>query len=154
MGTASLKVNGGAAQNFSYYQVSSTEMIQISNDQVSDTSPLTLTSVLRQVAAGAGFSNVSLKGVGIFQANGVEPNGGSPKATGVAGLLTGDGTTDGNGYGNLSFLYDTNAGGTLSQLQITGGQYKVNPINGRTTIMNGFGGVPPVLYLVNVKQAL
>ncbi len=152
-GTASLKVNGGTAQNFSYYQVSSTEIIQVSADQVSDTSPLTLTSVLRQVAAGAGFTNVSLKGVGILRASGVNPNAGSPEAVGVAGLLNGDGTTDGNGFGNVSLLYDQNTNGTLMQQQIAGGQYKVNPLNGRVTIMNGFGGTPPVLYMVNVKQA-
>ena len=152
-GTASLKVNSGPAENFSYYQVSATEMIQVSNDQVSDSSPLTLTSILRQVSAGAGFTNVSLKGVGVLQTNGVNPNGGSPEATGVAGLFNGDGTADGNGFGNFTLLFDQNIAGTLAQQQVTGGQYKVNQLNGRVTLMNGFGGAPPVLYMVNVKQA-
>ena len=61
-GTASLTINGGQAQNFSYYQVSSQEMIQVSIDQVSTTSPLTLTSVLKGASAGAGFTNVALRG--------------------------------------------------------------------------------------------
>src|ERR1019366_9347516 len=96
-GTASLSVNRAQAENFSYYLVSATEMVQVSTDQVSATSPLTLTSVLRTVSAGAGFTNVALKGVSVLQSNGVNPNGGIPEAIGVAGLFTGDGTTDGNG---------------------------------------------------------
>src|SRR5664280_2673123 len=151
-GTASLSVNRAQAENFSYYLVSATEMVQVSTDQVSATSPLTLTSVLRTVSAGAGFTNVALKGVSVLQSNGVNPNGGSPEAIGVAGLFTGDGTTDGNGFGNATLLFDQNTGGTLVQQQVTGGQYNVNQLNGRVTL-NGFGGTPPVLYLVNVKQA-
>ena len=151
-GTASLRINGGHAQNFSYYQVSATEIIQVSADQVSDTSPLTLTSVLRVVSAGAGFTNVALKGASVLQANGVNPNGGSPEAIGTAGVFTGDGTADGNGFGNATVLFDQNTGGTLAQQQVTGGQYKVNPLNGRVTL-NGFGGSPPVLYMVNANQA-
>jgi hypothetical protein len=151
-GTASLSVNRAQAENFSYYLVSATEMVQVSTDQVSATSPLTLTSVLRTVSAGAGFTNVALKGVSVLQSNGVNPNGGSPEAIGVAGLFTGDGTTDGNGFGNATLLFDQNTGGTLAQQQVTGGQYNVNQLNGRVTL-NEFGGTPPVLYLVNVKQA-
>src|SRR5664280_1510634 len=151
-GTASLSVNRAQAENFSYYLVSATEMVQVSTDQVSATSPLTLTSVLRTVSAGAGFTNVALKGVSVLQSNGVNPNGGSPEAIGVAGLFTGDGTTDGNGFGNATLLFDQNTGGTLAQQQVTAGQYNVNQLNGRVTL-NGFGGTPPVLYLVNVKQA-
>ena len=49
-------------------------------------------------------------------------------------------------------MFDQNAGGTLSQLQILGGQYKVSPLNGRVTL-TGFGGTPPVLYLVAPNQA-
>src|ERR1035441_8777879 len=151
-GTASLSVNRAQAENFSYYLVSATEMVQVSTDQVSATSPLTLTSVLRTVSAGAGFTNVALKGVSVLQCNGVNPNGGSPEAIGVAGLFTGDGTTDGNGFGNATLLFDQNTGGTLAQQQVAGGQYKVNPLNGRV-ILNGFGGTPPVLYLVSQNQA-
>ena len=151
-GLASLSVNSGHPQNFRYYLVSSAEMIQISMDQVSDTSPLTLASVLRQVSSGANFTNLALKGVSVLQDNGVNPNGGSPEATGVAGLFTGDGTTDGNGFGNATILFDQNTGGTLAQQQVAGGQYKITPRNGRVTL-NGFGGTPPVLYVVNQNQA-
>ncbi|MFI5115777.1 MAG: beta strand repeat-containing protein [Terriglobales bacterium] len=151
-GTASLSINSGAAQNFSYYLVSSGEMIQVSIDQISDTSPLTLTSVLKGNAAGTSFNNLALRGVSIVQTNAVNPNGGSPQAIGVAGSFTGDGTTDGNGFGNATLLFDQNTGGTLAQQQIAGGQYKVNPLNGRV-ILTGFGGTPPVLYLVNPNQA-
>jgi len=151
-GTASLSINSGPAQNFSYYLVSSTEMIQVSIDQISSTSPLTLTSVLKGSTAGASFTNLALRGVSVVQTNGVNPNGGSPEAIGVAGLFTGDGTTDGNGFGNATLLFDQNTGGTLAQQQIAGGQYKVNPLNGRV-ILNGFGGTPPVLYVVNPNQA-
>ena len=49
-------------------------------------------------------------------------------------------------------MFDQNTGGTLAQQQVTGGQYKVNPLNGRVTL-NGFGGTPPVLYMVNQNQA-
>ena len=127
-------------------------MIQVSADQVSDTSPLTLTAVLRVVSAGAGFTNVALKGASVLQANGVNPNGGSPEAIGTVGLFTGDGAADGNGFGNVTVLFDQNTGGSLAQQQVTGGQYKVNPLTGRVTL-NGFGGTPPVLYMVNQNQA-
>jgi hypothetical protein len=151
-GTASLRINSGQAQNFSYYLVSSGEMIQVSIDQTSDASPLTLMSVLKGTSQGAGFTNVALRGVSVVQTNAVNPNGGSPEAIGVAGSFTGDGTTDGNGFGNATLLFDQNTGGTLAQQQIAGGQYKVNPLNGRV-ILNGFGGTPPVLYLVSQNQA-
>lgn len=151
-GTASLRVNSGQAQNFSYYMVSPNEMIQVSIDQVSDTSPLTLTSVLRGVTTGANLTNVALKGASILQTNGVDPNGGSPEAIGVVGLFNGDGTTDGNGFGNATLLFDQNTGGALAQQQVAGGQYKVDPKNGRVTL-NGFGGTPPVLYVVGQNQA-
>ncbi len=151
-GTASLTINGSQAQNFSYYQVSSQEMIQLSIDQISTTSPLTLTSILKGASAGAGFTNVALRNPSVVQTNAVNPNGGSPQAIGVAGFFTGDGTTDGNGFGNATLLFDQNAGGTLSQLQILGGQYKVSPLNGRVTL-TGFGGSTPVLYLVAPNQA-
>jgi hypothetical protein len=49
-------------------------------------------------------------------------------------------------------LFDQNTAGTLAQQQIAGGQYKVNPLNGRV-LLAGFGGTPPVLYLVNQNQA-
>jgi hypothetical protein len=151
-GTASLTINSGPAQNFSYYMVSPRELIQVSIDQVSDTSPVTLTSVLREASTGAGFTNVALRGASVQQTNGVNPNGGSPMAIGAAGLFTGDGTTDGNGFGNATLLFDQNAGGTLAQQQIAGGQYKVSPLTGRVTL-NGFGGTPPVLYVVSPNQA-
>jgi hypothetical protein len=151
-GTASLGINGGTAQNFSYYQVSATEIIQISADAISDTSPLTLTTLLRVLSSGAGFTNVALKGPSILQVNGVNPNGGSPEAIGIAGVFSGDGTADGNGFGNATVLFDQNTGGTLAQQLVAGGQYKVNPFNGRVTL-NGFGGTPPVLYMVNANQA-
>jgi hypothetical protein len=152
-GTASLSVNGGPAENFSYYQVSATEMIQVSTDQVSATSPLTLTSVLGKQATGSVLTNAVLKGTSVLQTNGVNPNGGTPQAIGTAGLFTGDGTSDGNGFGNATVLFDQNTGGTVAQQQVTGGQYKVNPLNGRVTL-NGFGTPhPPVLYVVNQNQA-
>jgi hypothetical protein len=152
-GTASLSVNGGPAENFSYYQVSATEMIQVSTDQVSATSPLTLTSVLGKQATGSVLTNAVLKGTSVLQTNGVNPNGGTPQAIGTAGLFTGDGTSDGNGFGNATVLFDQNTGGTVAQQQVTGGQYKVNPRNGRVTL-NGFGTPhPPVLYVVNQNQA-
>ncbi len=151
-GTASLRVGTGQAQNFSYYLVSATEMIQLSSDQVSSTSPLTLASLLRGASSGVTYTNTVLKGASVLETNGVNPNGGSPQAIGVAGLFTGDGTSDGNGFGNATVLFDQNAGGTLSQQQIAGGQYRVDPLTGRV-ILNGFGGTPPVLYVVNQNQA-
>ena len=151
-GTASLSVNSGPAENFSYYMVSATELIQLSTDQVSGTSPLTLASVLRGGSIGITFTNTALKGVSVLQTNGVNPNGGTPQAIGIAGLFTGDGTADGNGFGNATVLFDKNAGGTVSQQQIAGGQYKVDPTTGRV-ILHGFGGPPPVLYMVGQNQA-
>ncbi len=151
-GTASLSVNGGQAENFSYYLVSASEIIQVSTDQVSSTSPLTLASVLRGGTSGVSYTNAVLKGASVLQTNGVNPNGGHPEAIGIAGFFTGDGSADGNGFGNATVLFDQNTGGTLAQQQVAGGQYKVDPLTGRVTL-NGFGGTPPVLYVVNQNQA-
>jgi large repetitive protein len=151
-GTAKLSINGGTAQNFSYYLVSATELVQVSIDPISDTSPVTLTAVLRLVSAGAGFTNVALKGASVLQANAVNPNGGTPQAIGIVGLFNGDGTADGNGFGNATILFDQNTAGTLAPQQATGGQYKINQLNGRVTL-SGFGGTPPVFYMVNRNQA-
>ncbi len=151
-GTASLSVNGGQAENFSYYLVSASEIIQVSTDQVSTTSPLTLASVLRGGTSGVSYTNTVLKGASVLQTNAVNPNGGHPEAIGVAGFFTGDGSADGNGFGNATVLFDQNTGGTLAQQQVAGGQYKVDPLTGRVTL-NGFGGTPPVLYVVNQNQA-
>ncbi len=151
-GTASLSINSGQAENFGYYMVSAAKLIQVSTDQVSSTSPLTLASVLRGASTGVTFTNGVLKGAGVFQTNGVNPNGGTPQAIGIAGFFTGDGSADGNGFGNATVLFDQNTGGTLSQQQVVGGQYKVDPTTGRV-ILNGFGGTPPVLYMVSQNQA-
>ncbi len=151
-GTASLIVNSSQAENFSYYVVSSTEMIQISTDQLSGNSPLTLATVFRGGSTGVTFSNGILKGASIVETNAVNPNGGSPQAVGTVGTFNGDGTSDGNGFGNATFLVDQNTGGTIAQQQVSGGQYKVNGLTGRVTL-NGFGGTPPVLYVIGQGQA-
>jgi hypothetical protein len=151
-GTASLVVNSSPAENFSYYVVSSTEMIQISTDQLSGNSPLTLATLFRGGSTGATFTNGILKGTSIVETNAVNPNGGSQQAVGTVGTFNGDGTSDGNGFGNATFLVDQNTGGTIAQQQVSGGQYKVNGLTGRVTL-NGFGGTPPVLYVINQGQA-
>lgn len=151
-GTASLIVNSSPAENFSYYVVSASEIVQISTDQLSGNSPLTLATVFRGGSTGVTFSNGILKGTSIVETNAVSPNGGTPQAVGTVGTFTGDGTADGNGFGNATFLVDQNTGGTIAQQQVSGGQYKVNGLTGRVTL-NGFGGTPPVLYVINQSQA-
>lgn len=149
-GTATLSV-AGTNYNYVYYVVSLNHLVILGSDPVA-MAPLSLGSVLVQVNSigGSGGGNYLLKGTSILELNGVDTSG-TPAATVSAGLLTGDGTTDGNGNGNINATFDQNDGGTFSY-NVVQGQYNV-ATNGRTTITSTFGTNPPILYLVNQNLA-
>jgi hypothetical protein len=148
-GTAIFTV-AGTNYNYAYYSVSNTEVIFLGTDPIA-TVPISLGSILAQGVSGiSGGSNGSLKGTGALELNGVDTSG-SPVAAVSAGLLTADGTIDGNGNGNISASFDENDGGTVTY-SVVQGQYSVAS-NGRTTITTTFAPNPPVLYVVGQNHA-
>jgi hypothetical protein len=141
-GQASLTFPNGVTNNYAYYVVSTGQFVLLGTDPLSSQDPLTLGSILQ---ASGGFSNASLNGVSVLEVDGVAPNNGSPEADVILGLFTADGN------GNATASLDQNKGGTLTQQQVSQGTYSV-AANGRVT-QSGFGGTPPILYLVRSNQA-
>jgi hypothetical protein len=131
----------GVTNNYAYYVVSGTQFILIGTDAVSANDPLTLGSILAQIPGG--FTNASLSGVSMVEMNGVVPNGGSPLADIQLGLFQ-------VGTAGVTLSIDENRGGTVTQQQISSGTYNV-ATNGRVSL-SGFGGTPPLIYLVNANS--
>ncbi len=141
-GQATMSFPAGVTNNYAYYIVSRGQILLVGTDPVSDIDPLTLASIL--VQPGGGFTNASLSGPSIYEVSAVAPNGGSPVADVVLGLVNADGN------GNVTVSLDENRGGTIGQQQMQG-TYSVAS-NGKVTFTN-LGQTPPILYLANANQA-
>ncbi len=142
-GQASLSFPNGVTNNYAYYVVSSGQYIILVTDPLVSFDPLPLGSILSQ--ASRSFTNRSQQGVGVYEVEGVAPNGGNPVPDAVLGFFTA------NGNGTATAINDQNSGGTITQHQVSQGTYSVAS-NGRVTL-SGFTGTPPILYLVNTNQA-
>jgi len=143
-GTASLHFQSGVAADYAYYIVNPQgEVLIVGTDPLSSHTPLTLGTILPQ--QGSGFTNSSLQGASILATSALAPNNGHPVADVVLGLANWNGTGSGN------FSLDENRGGTISQQHTSQGTYTV-AASGRT-VLSGFGGTPPILYLVSPDQA-
>jgi hypothetical protein len=137
-GTATLTVTGGATTNYSFYPVSASEIIMLSVDHVSSTSPLQLFSLATR--AQNNYTNSALNTTTVAALQGVGSANSSPAPYGLLGFATFDGA------GNLTASTDENLGGTLSTHTYTG-TYSVAS-NGRT-VLTGFGSSSVVFYLSN-----
>ncbi len=115
-------------------------MLLIGIDPLAANDPLTLGTILVQQTEA--FTNASLQGLSLVETTGLAPNG----ADVVLGLANW-----GTGSGSGSFSLDENQGGTITQQQASQGTYSV-AANGKVTL-TGFGGNPPILYLVSSDQA-
>jgi hypothetical protein len=137
-GTATLTVTGGSTTNYSFYPVSASEIIMVSVDPVSSTSPLQLFSLATR--AQNNYTNSALNTTTVAALQGVGSANSSPAPYGLLGFVTFDGA------GNLTVSTDENLGGTLSAHNYTG-TYSVAS-NGRT-VLTGFGSNPVIFYLSN-----
>ena len=137
-GTATLTVTNGATTNYSFYPVSTSEIIMLSVDPVSSTSPLQLFSLATR--AQNNYTNSALNTTTVAALQGVGSANGSPAPYGLLGFVTFDGA------GNLTVSTDENLGGTLNAHSYTG-TYSVAS-NGRT-VLTGFGSSSIVFYLSN-----
>jgi Putative Ig domain len=134
--------------NYSFYQVSPSELVSISIDPPTLNVPLVAGYVLQQI--GAPFSNPSLPATSVLQMNGLAPVGINDV---TPDITLGFGTSDGNG--NLTFTYDefnnppSAAVSSGNSLSLT---YTVDPSTGRvgTTSTSGAG---PTLYLIDSTRA-
>jgi hypothetical protein len=137
-GTATLTVTGGATTNYSFYPVSSGELIMLSTDPVSSTAPLDLFTLDTAFPPTGGYTNASLNTTTVAELQGVAIASGIP----VPDVLLAFATFDGKG--GLTVSTDENSGGTLSANKYTAA-YNIEA-NGRTTL-TGFGSSSVVFYL-------
>ena len=137
-GTATLSVTNGATTNYSFYPVSSSELIMLGIDPVSTTAPLALLTLDTVFPPTGGFTNTSLKTTTVAELQGVALSNSVPVPDVLLAFVTFDGA------GGLTVSTDENSGGTLSTNKYTA-TYNVEA-NGRTTL-TGFGTSPIIFYL-------
>ncbi|HEY4932669.1 MAG TPA: Ig domain-containing protein [Terriglobales bacterium] len=137
-GTATLTVTNGATTNYSFYPVSSTELIMLGIDPVSSSAPLNLLTLDTSAAPTGGWTNAILNFTTVAELQGVALSNGNLVPDVLLALVTFD------GKGGLTVTTDENSGGTLSANKYTG-TYNVET-NGRTTL-SGFGSSSTVFYI-------
>jgi Putative Ig domain len=139
-GTMQFKLSGNT-YNYSFYQVSPSELLAISTDTLSTNVPLVSGLIDQQTGT---FSTASLKGVGVVELNGLAALSGARVPDVTLGLATADGN------GNLSIAYDEYKGQLLTP-QTFSGTYSVDATSGRIALSSS--GTPAFLYLLNSNQA-
>ena len=140
--TLTLSVNGGTASNYANYVVSAKEIISLSMDPRSPTTPIVSGELLQQAAGN--FSAASLNAKAVFWASGF--------ITGAAGPSVAIGLFAADGSGNYTMVSDTNQAGAFYPLTQEQGSYAV-AANGRATTVATMGRPPNVLYLIDANRA-
>ena len=146
-GTVSITFAGpGATLNFVFYVVSGSEMLFMDDDNygAANGNPLIAGQVLQQSGS---FTDASLDGVGVLEAQLLDANNTPATADAQAGLVTTNGTGS-----SFSVTMDENDGGTMTYSETASGTYSVAS-NGRVTISLTGENHPPVFYLVAKNQA-
>ena len=136
-GTANMTVNS-VTTNYSFYPVSTSEMVMLCTDPVSTTAPLALFAVNTNPA---NWSNTSIHATTVAQLQGVGTLNGNTVPYGELALAIFDGA------GGVNVSTDENLGGTLSANKYATATYNVTT-NGRATI-TGVGGSQIVAYFTN-----
>jgi hypothetical protein len=139
-GTMQFKL-GANTYNYSFYQVSPSELLAISVDTLSANAPLVSGLIDQQTGT---FTMASLKGAGVVELNGLAALSGAL----VPDITLGLATPDGNG--NLSIVYDEYKGQLLTP-QTFSGTYSVDATSGRVKLTSA--GTPAFLYLLDNNQA-
>ncbi len=137
-GTATLSVTNGATTHYSFYPVSTTEIIMLGIDPVSSTAPLALLTVDTAAPPPGGYTDASLNTTTVAEFQSVPISNGNPVPDALLAFVTFD------GKGGLTASTDENQGGTLIANKYTG-TYTIGS-NGRTAL-TGFGTNPIVFYL-------
>ena len=133
-GTANMTVNS-VTTNYSFYPVSTRELVMVSIDPVSSTAPLALYTLYFNPA---NWSNTVIHTTTVAELQGLGTSNGNTVPYGLLAFATFDGN------GGLSVSTDENLGGTLSANKYTTATYSA-ATNGRTTV-SGFGSNPIVMY--------
>ncbi len=143
-GSLKLALNATTTLNYSFYQVSPTELLGISTDQGSANIPVVAGTLVQQTGA---FSNASLNGVSVLEIQGLARTQGGSTPDATVGLATADGN------GNISFSYDEAALKFVPQTAYTG-TYTVDATSGRVAVATTTTGItPPIFYLINSNSA-
>jgi Bacterial Ig-like domain (group 2) len=139
-GTFTENFGGGVSVNGILYPVSASELLSMSSDTQSSTSPLFAEEVLKQTNASFGLGDLNATSV-VY----------------TSGLGTIAGTTDTqlglvtpNGTGGFSITLNENDGGALTSGTVTTGVYSV-AANGRS-LVSGVGKHNAALYLVGPNE--
>ncbi len=140
-GRGTMTVQSSSTRKFAFYVLDRDDILLVSADTLSLTTPADVGSALARSTTS--FNNSSLNGNSVLEAEGIVQVNQVTESSGVAGLLTA------NGSGTASVALDMSSGGNLSQ-QTFSGTYNV-ATNGRATL-TGFGPTPPILYLVDVNR--
>ena len=135
-GTATLTVTGGATTNYSFYPVSTNQIVMMGIDPVSTAAPLALFSLFTRPLNT--YTNANLNTTTVAWAQGIDNSSGTAVPDALLAFVTFD------GKGGITASSDQNDGGTLSTHTYTG-TYNVES-DGRTTI-TGIGTGSVVFYL-------
>jgi hypothetical protein len=148
-GTATISIAGQGTTNYSFYIVSSTQLLMMEIDFVNgQVSPIVSGSMLQQSGS---FGTSSLSGSGVLQTSAIDSSG--PVSQSQLGVLSGD------GGGNFTVNADENTGntdktmpGTLSQPSCSG-TYAIDSSSGRVALTySGTACAQSVLYMVSTNQ--
>ncbi len=133
-GTANMVVNS-VTTNFSFYPVSTSELVMLSIDPVSTSAPLSLFTLYTNPG---NWSNSALNTTTVAQLQGTGVSNSIPVPYGLLAIAIFNGT------GGLSVSTDENLGGTMSANKYSAATYNI-ATNGRATV-SGFGSNPIVMY--------
>ena len=140
--TMAVSVDGKPASNSVLYVVSAKEILALSMDARSQSTPLLSGELLQQ--ATASFGATSLNARSVFWTSGFAS--GSPGASVSIGVLNPD------GQGHYSLVFDLNQAGAFYPLVRDQGTYTV-AANGRATTTTTMGHTPYVMYLIDAGRA-
>ncbi len=136
-GTANMTVNS-VTTNYSFYPVSTSEMVMLCTDPLSTTAPLVLFTLYSNPA---NWSNSTIHTTTVTQLQGLGTSNGNTVPYGLLAFATFDGA------GGVNISTDENLGGTLSTNTYAAATYST-ATNGRTTI-SGFGANSIVAYFTS-----
>jgi len=143
-GTVGIDVTGVGTLNFAYYVVNATQLLLVQTDPISGPGGSLFTGQILQQSGT--FTNASLDGVSVVEAQGLDTGNSPATPDTTAGFVTTTGTS-----ATFSFSGDENDGGT-EKTQSDTGTFSVAS-NGRTILTSSGGGNSPFLYLIAKNQA-
>ena len=136
-GTANMTVNS-VTTNYSFYIVSSSELVMLSIDPVSSSAPITQFELFINPN---NWTTATIQTTTVTELQGTGSSSGNTVPYGLLAFATFD------GKGGLSVTTDENLGGTMSANKYASATYST-ATNGRTTV-SGFGSNPMVMYFSN-----